>query len=75
MKNCFTCICLLATTAAAWTVDLRNNYEESHTIYMKAGEPLDVLIDGNAGTGFAWVNNVDWQSHKTSDDGMTFPVS
>lgn len=51
--------CILAACAAAWNVDLRNSYEESHTIYIKAGETLEVLTDGMAGTGYIWINNLD----------------
>ena len=61
MKTRFVNIGFMAVHAAAWTVDLRNNYEESHTIYIKAGEPLDVLLDGYAGTGFAWVNDIEYE--------------
>ena len=50
---------LLAASAAAWKVDLRNNYEGSHTVFLKAGETLEVLTDGQAGTGYSWVNNID----------------
>jgi len=57
----FTVASLLAAGAAAWTVDLRNNYEDNHTMYIKAGETLEVLVDGMSGTGYKWISNVDYQ--------------
>lgn len=57
----FTVASLLAAGAAAWTVDLRNNYEDNHTMYIKSGETLEVLVDGMSGTGFKWISNVDYE--------------
>ena len=51
-------VSLIAASVSAWTVDLRNNLEDSHTIYLKAGETLDVLVDGQYSTGFRWINNI-----------------
>lgn len=52
--------CVLAASAAAWTIDLRNAYEENHTVYLKAGEDLDVLVDGFNGSGYSWLNNLEF---------------
>lgn len=52
--------CALAVNAAAWTIDLRNAYEENHTVYLKAGEDLDVLVDGFNGSGYMWMNNIEY---------------
>lgn len=46
---------------------MRSNYEDSHSIYLKAGEPIDVLLDGQAGTGFTWVSNLDWLQQNGED--------
>ena len=58
--------CLLVVSAAAWTTDLRNAYEENHTVYLKAGEDIDVLVDGFNGTGYMWMNNLDYAVRKNS---------
>ena len=60
MKS-FVSLAALAASAAAWTVDLRNNYEDNHTIYVKTGETLEVLVDGIHGTGYRWISNVDFE--------------
>jgi len=57
---------LLAVSAAAWTIDLRNDYEENHTVYLKAGEDIDVLVDGFNGTGYMWMNNLDYAERNNS---------
>jgi len=67
MKSFAAAVCLLAASASAWTIDLRDNYEDSHTIYLKAGEPLDVLLDGQTGTGFTWINELQWQQRLNED--------
>mmetsp|Transcript_24439 Transcript_24439/g.30406 ORF Transcript_24439/g.30406 Transcript_24439/m.30406 type:complete len:294 (+) Transcript_24439:38-919(+) len=67
MKSFAATVGLMAAGAVAWTVDLRNSYEESHTIYLRAGEPLEVLLDGQAGTGFTWINSVDWAQRLPGD--------
>ena len=63
----FVSSCLLAVSAAGWTVDLRQAYEENHTIYLKAGEDLDVLVDGLRGTGYMWMNNLEYAQRKGED--------
>ena len=67
MNSFATAVCFLAASANAWTIDLRDNYEDSHTIYLKAGEPLDVLLDGQTGTGFTWINELQWQQRLNED--------
>ena len=63
----FSALCMMAASAAAWTVDLRNNYEGAHTIYIKSGESIDVLLDGNVGTGYKWINSVDYANNTDND--------
>ncbi len=57
----FFSLAALAASAAAWTVDLRNNYEDNHTIYVQTGETLEVLVDGIYSTGYRWISNVDFE--------------
>jgi len=70
MNSFAAAVCLLAASASAWTLDLRNNYEDSHTIYLKAGEPIDVLLDGQTGTGFTWINELEWQQRLSEEDDI-----
>ena len=61
MMNTFALGCaLMAASAAAWTIDMRGSLEESQTIWMKAGETLDVLFDGQPGTGYSWMNDIEY---------------
>ena len=64
-----TILSLLAASAAAWTIDLRNVYEENHTVYIKAGETLDFLLDGYDGTGYRWVNNIAFAQQNNENIG------
>lgn len=66
-KSCLSWI-LACTSASAWKIDLRNNYEDDHKIYMKAGETIEVILDGQAGTGYSWVSNAEWAKNKAEDD-------
>ena len=59
--------CILAARAAAWTIDLRNAYEENHKIYLKAGEDLDVLVDGFNGSGYSWMNNIEYAKRNDNE--------
>ena len=36
-------------------------------MYLKAGEDLDVLVDGFNGTGYMWMNNLDYADRKGLD--------
>ena len=67
--------CILVASGAAWTTDLREDYEENHTVYLKAGEDIDVLVDGFNGTGYMWMNNLDYaarNNNKAEGDHIDF---
>jgi len=44
--------------AASWTIDMRDNMEANSTVYLKAGEQIDVLLGGTHGTGYRWISNI-----------------
>ena len=53
--------CLLALTTSAWRIDLRDGaYKDDHTIFLKSGENLEVLVDGFNGSGYSWMNNLEY---------------
>lgn len=56
-SSLLTLAAICAAQANGWTLDLRDDYDQSHSIYIKAGEPLRVLLDGQGGTGYRWISN------------------
>ena len=49
---------LMPALAASWTIDMRDNMEANSTVYLKAGEQIDVLLGGTHGTGYRWISNI-----------------
>ena len=53
--------CLMAISTSAWKIDIRKEaWMDDHTIYLKSGEILEVLVDGFNGTGYSWMNNLEY---------------
>ena len=50
--------------AASWTIDMRDNMEANSTVYLKAGEQIDVLLGGTHGTGYRWISNIGYAKMK-----------
>lgn len=52
-----------ALSVDTWTVDFAHgNFERDVHIYMKAGESLRVLLDGQRGTGYRWISNLGYEA-------------
>lgn len=52
---------MMAASAMAKMIDLRNsNEDKSASIWMKAGETFEVLFDGQPGTGYEWINDIEF---------------
>ena len=56
---------LMPALAASWTIDMRDNMEGNQTVYLKAGEQIDVLLGGTHGTGYRWISNIGYAQMKT----------
>ena len=58
---------LMPAFAASWTIDMRDNTEGNSTVYLKAGEQIDVLLGGIHGTGYRWISDIGYAKMKMED--------